>query len=239
MPTAAAYAGVTDPSRILVTGPPRLDLLCRSSARLPADLREQGKQATKAADGRPLLFFAPHRAAGWADPDAAVSVEGLERLLAACHRAGIVLGYQDRAGDRHMRLSQVLQPSGAFRFDRREFPHQEPLVRAADLVVTDGADVALDAAAMGRPVVLIPPQAPRDVFLVPPRTALAPVGCRVLPSFERLAADIGEIMEELQRRSPSTSGLPPVEGDSAGRLSRAVRRLDAEGVVDANGVVLA
>lgn len=238
MPTAGAYAGVTDPSRILVTGPPRLDLLRRSSVRLPVDLREQEEQATKAADGRPLLLFAPHRAAGWADPEAAVSAAGLERLLAACHRAGIVLGYQDRAGDRHMRLSQVLQPSGALRFDRREFPHPEPLVRAADLVVTDGADVALDAAAVGRPVVLVPPQAARDVFLVPPRSSLEGAGCRVVPSLEEFAQSLGGIMDELQQRSPSMVQPTRVDDDSAGRLARAVRRLDAEGAEDAeDGVV--
>ena len=85
---------------------------------------------------------------------------------------------------------------------------------------------------------LVPPQAARDVFLVPPRSSLEGAGCRVVPSLEEFAQSLGGIMDELQQRSPSMVQPTRVDDDSAGRLARAVRRLDAEGAEDAeDGVV--
>lgn len=230
---AAAHAGVADVDRLVATGAPRHDLLLRPADALPDDLRQQEEQVREMAAGRRLLLLLPHaeRRAG-AEPG--VTGDELLRLLAWCGANGFVLGYQDRVGDRHLRLSQVLQPRGALRFDARDFPHVEPLLRAADAVVTDGADAALDATVLGKPLVLVEPGGDPTGFLLPPEVALR-------GKSRRTAASLDELVDLLEREPQLLGGpLPDLPGrypvhdfaddDNAARLVRFVRWQDVGAV---------
>ncbi|RYU14495.1 rhamnan synthesis F family protein [Nocardioides iriomotensis] len=170
---AAAFAGVVDQSRLVVSGAPRHDLLLRELDDLPPDLRAEETRVRDAAGARRLMLFLPHAAGRRLVGDRGPSSEELARLVSWCEQHDYVLGYQDRPGDRHRRLSQVLEPLGALAFDRHEHPLVEPLLRAADVVVTDGADAALEATLLRRRVVLLNLPASRESFLLPPATALA------------------------------------------------------------------
>jgi hypothetical protein len=123
-----------------------------------------------------------------------------------------------------------LEPLGALCFDSHDFPYLEPVLRVADVVVSDGADAALDAVSIGLPVVLLDVPSRPETFLLPPSTALqAPATLRV--------PTVGDLVQRLEQdpdplwvhdgREP-TYAVHAFKDGNAGRLVRNVRELDLE-----------
>jgi hypothetical protein len=225
---ASSYAAVVDHRRVIVTGAPRHDLLRIPTAELPEDLREQEERVRELTGGCRLILLAP-RAVWTAWRGRHEWDDHLSRLLAWCRAHGYALGYRDRRGDRQRRLSQALEPLGAVCFDPYEFPYLEPVLRAADVVISDGADAALDAVAIGLPVVLLDVPASPETFLLPPSTALqAPATLRIPKG--------GDLVQHLERDVDgllANTGPEPAypvqvfkNGGNAGRLVRRVREFD-------------
>jgi hypothetical protein len=229
---AAAYVGGLSSSQVLTTGAPRHDLLFRPVEELPDDLREQEHSVVRALQGRRLLLLLPRMTpTRWSESDAHGDGRQLAELAAWCDRNGYLLGYQDVAGDRHMRLSRALRPLGAVRFDRHAFPHVEPLLRAATAIVSDGADAALDAALLGRHVVLVGAEGSREDFLMPPGERLSDSGVTTTESLrhlvDRLRAE-PTLMEGTARRS-QRAGCALLDDQNGLRLVRALRRESVSG----------
>jgi hypothetical protein len=228
MLAASSYAGVVDHQRLIVTGAPRHDLLRIPASELPEDLREQEERVRGLTDGRRLILLAPRSVR--TVPRGRHEWDGhLTRLVAWCQSNGFALGYRDRLGDRHRRLSQMLEPLGALCFDPFDFPYLEPVLRVADVVLSDGADAALDAVAIGLPVVLVDVPAQPETFLLPPSTALRSQGTLRAPTVENLVQRLERDPDLLWANEGRNTGYPVHayrDIDSAARLVRRVRELD-------------
>lgn len=151
---AQAYAplGLDD---VWTTGMPRNDLLLRSSADLPADLRRQEEALAGRLQGRPLLLFAP--AFDIADPGRGyplVDRDVLDGLTTWCERTGGVVGFYDDVRDRARQLARVLDPLEGWNLRKLGIDEHVVVDRVATGLVTDLSPRAVDFAASGKEIVL-------------------------------------------------------------------------------------
>jgi len=147
------------------TGLPAHDFLFRALEDLPDDIRRQHDEVHTSLAGKDLLLLLPHTTGPEAVSGVFLSTPQLASLAAWCEGRDIVLGLRmDTRGARPDRPA----PQGVLDLSPARFPSLHAVLRAADLVLTDHADAALDFALLGRPVVSLvqhPAEAPRDMLL--------------------------------------------------------------------------
>jgi hypothetical protein len=139
------------------TGLPRHDLVTRGIDALPDDLRSSERELRDRLAGRRLVLL-------WTRPDRTSMTftdQECHRLLAWCRDNDAVLGVRETAVDRPGSLTQVLGPHGAWGLSDRRVPDPSVVLRTADVVITDGADEAVDFLLTGRPLLALDPEVRR------------------------------------------------------------------------------
>ena len=143
---------------VWVTGLPRSDFLSMSFDTLPGFLREAEGRIRAMTKGRRLIVYAPtfreHAFSGascYQFSDA--EIKALRNLL---QRHDAVLGFRMhyfRKGDQLFNMESYLDGDRLLDLGHDAFPEMVPLIRAADLLVTDYSSVFIDALYIDRPVV--------------------------------------------------------------------------------------
>lgn len=135
------------------TGLPAHDFLLMPEERLPADFRLQLDRLREQLAGRRLVLVAPGarrtRAVPTPDP---LDGDGVAALAAWAERADAVLGVREPVGDRERPYSRALD-GVALDLSPHRHPALPPVLRAADVLVTDHSGLGLDFLVTGRPVV--------------------------------------------------------------------------------------
>lgn len=207
--------------RIWRFGLPRHSLLLCPEEQLPTDLRADLDSIRDRAQGRRLVVF-------WPEPRVRdhheFSDADLTRLLDWCRATNSVLGIRESLIDRRRSYSRRLCPAGAIDLSTTvESPMM--LLRAADLVVTDYDETAVDFALTGRPLVhLVPDLEQRTqlhgAFLDP---------ATLLPG--RICTSTAELLDALDAAEGSAAAtrlFPWSTDDSARKTALAVRGLYAD-----------
>jgi hypothetical protein len=206
------------------TGIPAHDLLVRPLDELPADIVADVTRLEAELAGRRLVLVVPAYDGPAAYP---FSEAELAQLRDWCTRTGSVLGVRQDARDLDSPWARRLE-SLALDLSQHRYPSTQVVLRAAGVVITDFAGLALDAAVTGTPVISLT----HDLDHAGPSLVLdlehvfpGPV-CR---SFEELASALERLDE------PPTPGVahlddlrrrllcPPPDGASAARVVARVR----------------
>lgn len=135
------------------TGIPAHDFLFAAEEALPDDIGTQVRRLRGELAGRRLLLFAPSvRRSGTSAEPYRFTPSEVAWLRAWTDRHGIALGVREYAMDLERPYTAQL---GAFALDLSwlRYPSVHAVLRSSDYLLTDYADVALDFAVTGRPVV--------------------------------------------------------------------------------------
>jgi hypothetical protein len=137
-------AGRFPPSALAVTGSARLDALVHAVRGIPDSLADQTRSSIAGApDGAFVLLVTKYRQAAWVLPGLVDATRELGVVLAIkTHPAETVDVYAGIAAAPHVRVIPSSEPLA-------------PLLRAARAVVTVNSTVAIDAAVVGLPALVI------------------------------------------------------------------------------------
>lgn len=146
------------PERVWVTGLPRNDFLRMPVANLPHYLREEVEQVRRLKDGRRLVVYAPtFRESEFNDAAcyqfSAEEIARLKNLLRSHHA---VLGFRMhyfRKGEHLFNLEQHLDGETLIDLGHAVISEIAPLLREADLLLTDYSSVYIDALYLEKPVI--------------------------------------------------------------------------------------
>ncbi|WP_312909865.1 CDP-glycerol glycerophosphotransferase family protein [Stutzerimonas nitrititolerans] len=153
----AAMFHPLDPSRVWVTGLPRNDFLSMSEPALPASLREEVQAVRVLKRGRKLIVYAPtYREASVATAQYyQFSDDEIERLRALLRQHRAVLGFRMhyfRKGEQLFNLERYIDGDTIVDLGHARINEIAPVLREADLLVTDYSSVYVDALYIDKPV---------------------------------------------------------------------------------------
>lgn len=146
-----------DPSRVWVTGLPRNDFLRRGDASLPKFLRDELQIVRALKQGRKLIVYAPtyRERSVEAAQYYQFSESEIERLRALLRKHNAVLGFRMhyfRKGDNLFNLERYIDDDAIVDLGHARINEIAPVLREADLLVTDYSSVYIDALYIDKPV---------------------------------------------------------------------------------------
>ncbi|MGK4360941.1 CDP-glycerol glycerophosphotransferase family protein [Ectopseudomonas chengduensis] len=146
------------PGRVWVTGLPRNDFLLMADATLPRFLREEVETIRQLKGQRRLLVYAPtFREDAFAGAECyQFSDEQVARLKALLRQHDAVLGFRlhyFRKGERLFNLERHLDGETLIDLGHAVISEIAPVLREADLLLTDYSSVYIDALYLNKPVV--------------------------------------------------------------------------------------
>lgn len=146
------------PERVWITGLPRNDFLLMADEALPRYLREEVETARRLKGQRRLLLYAPtFREDAFAGAACyQFTNEQVSRLKELLRRHDTVLGFRMhyfRKGDRLFNLEQHLDGESMVDVGHAVISEIAPLLREADLLLTDYSSVYIDALYLSKPVI--------------------------------------------------------------------------------------
>jgi len=152
----AAMFHPIDPSCVWITGLPRNDFLRRSEPDLPAFLRDEMQAIRLLKRGRKLIVYAPT----YREPSATTnyyqfSVDEIKRLRVLLHQHGAVLGFRMhyfKKGEESFNLHRYVDGDTIVDLGHTRINEIAPVLREADLLVTDYSSVYIDALYIDKPV---------------------------------------------------------------------------------------
>jgi hypothetical protein len=157
----AIRPAVSSPSapRVWVTGTPRVDLLVRPEAELPADLRAQLGTLRRATRGRPLVVWAP---AGRGEGRTVPSLDDdLDWIRDWADRHDAVVGFRPppgvSGGERDGVDRRALRRHGVRVLSPRVLPDVEMVLREAAALVSDYTEELMDYLVLDRPALAFVP----------------------------------------------------------------------------------
>jgi len=152
----AAMFHPIDPSRVWVTGLPRNDFLLRREPDLPALLRDELQAIRLLKRERKLIVYAPtYRESDIAAHYYQFSDNEIERLRALLRRHGAVLGFRMhyfKKGEESFNLDCYVDGETIIDLGHDRVNEIAPVLREADLLVTDYSSVYIDALYIDKPV---------------------------------------------------------------------------------------
>lgn len=153
----AAMFHPLDPSRVWVTGLPRNDFLRMPESTLPASLREEVLAVRALKRGRKLIVYAPtYRESSVASAQYyQFTDDEIEQLRSLLRRHDAVLGFRMhyfRKGDQLFNLERYIDDELLVDLGHARIQEIAPVLREADLLVTDYSSVYIDALYVDKPV---------------------------------------------------------------------------------------
>ena len=146
------------PERVWITGLPRNDFLLMADSVLPRFLQEEIETIRRLKGQRRLLVYAPtyREDARHGGECYQFSDEQVARLKALLHRHNAVLGFRMhyyRKGERLFNLEQHLDGETLIDLGHAVINEIAPVLREADLLLTDYSSVYIDALYLSKPVI--------------------------------------------------------------------------------------
>lgn len=153
----AAMFHPLDPSRVWVTGLPRNDFLRMPESSLPASLRDEVLAVRALKRGRKLIVYAPtYRESSVASAQYyQFTDDEIEQLRSLLRRHDAVLGFRMhyfRKGDQLFNLERYIDDELLVDLGHARIQEIAPVLREADLLVTDYSSVYIDALYVDKPV---------------------------------------------------------------------------------------
>lgn len=153
----AAMFHPIDPARVWVTGLPRNDFLRMPESSLPAFLRDEVQLVRAWRQGRKLIVYAPTYRESSVETARyyQFSSDEIERLRALLRRHGAVLGFRMhyfRKGEQLFNMERYVDDDTIIDLGHARVSEIAPLLREADLLVTDYSSVYIDALYVDKPV---------------------------------------------------------------------------------------
>lgn len=153
----AAMFHPIDPSCVWVTGLPRNDFLRRDESDLPAFLRDELQVIRELKQGRKLIVYAPtYRESSVAAAQYyQFSDDEIERLRTLLRKHSAVLGFRMhyfRKGEQLFNLERYIDGDTIVDLGHTRINEIAPVLREADLLVTDYSSVYIDALYIDKPV---------------------------------------------------------------------------------------
>lgn len=208
-------AGRFPPSALAVTGSARLDALVDAVHRIPESLVDQTRSTiTGAPDGAFVLLVTKYRQAAWVLPRLVDATRELGVVLAIkTHPAETVDVYAGIAAATHVKVIPSSDPLA-------------PLLRATRAVVTVNSTVAIDAAVLGIPALVIGLPTNLSPFVDAGIMAGATGGTAIATELRKMLYDQGFRNELARARGGFLKqfGISP-DGRAAGRAATKVLQL--------------
>lgn len=154
----AAIFHPIDYGRIWVTGLPRNDFLRMPEQALPHFLREEVEHIRHLKKNKRLVVYAPtFRETDFKGAECyQFSEEQVRRLKELLHRNGAILGFRMhyfRKGSRLFNLERYVDGESIIDLGHAVISEIAPVLREADLILTDYSSVYIDALYLDRPVI--------------------------------------------------------------------------------------